>query len=79
LEQISNYLKEHYSSLAHATALKLYNGAQSLRKFPRRGRIGQLAGTRELVMAPLPYIIVYRVEGQTVQIARVVHSSENWP
>jgi len=34
LEQIGNYLKERYSSLAHATALKLYSGAQSLRKFP---------------------------------------------
>ena len=78
LEQISNYLKEHHPSLAHATALKLYNGAQSLRKFPRRGRIGQLAGTRELVMTPLPYIIVYQVEEQTVRIARVVHTSENW-
>ena len=77
LEQISNYLKEHHSSLAHATAVKRYNAAQSLRKFPRRGRIGQLAGTRELVMSPLPYIIVYQVEEQTVQIARVVHTSES--
>ena len=78
LEQISNYLKEHHPSLAHAIAVKLYNAAQSLRKFPRRGRIGQLAGTRELVMTPLPYIIVYQVEEQTVRIARVVHTSENW-
>jgi len=33
LEQISNYLKEHHPSLAHATAMKLYNAAQSLKKF----------------------------------------------
>jgi toxin ParE1/3/4 len=72
-------LKEHQPSVARATAVKLYKAAQSLRKFPRRGRIGRLAGTPELVILPLPYIIVYLVEGQTVQIVHVVHTSENWP
>ena len=41
--------------------------------------MGQLEGTRELVMIPLPYIIVYGVEPQIVHIFRIIHTSEDWP
>jgi toxin ParE1/3/4 len=58
LEGIRNYLREHHPSLAQATIRKLYDSAHSLKQFSNRGRIGQLERTRELVMAPLPYIIV---------------------
>jgi plasmid stabilization system protein ParE len=49
LEQIGDYLREHNPSLAQPTMLKLYQTAQSLRRFPNRGRTGQLAGTAEIV------------------------------
>ena len=79
LEAILNYLLEHRPSLAQSTVRKLYGAARSLKQFSNRGRIGQLEGTRELVMTPLPYIIVYGVEPKIVHIFRVIHTSENWP
>jgi len=33
----------------------------------------------ELVFAPLPYIVVYRVKSGTVEIARIYHGAQNWP
>lgn len=57
---------------------KLYDAARSLKLFPKRGRLGREAGTRELVIAPLPYIIVYRVSEYGVEIARIVHTSQDW-
>ena len=57
LEQIAGYWKEHNPSAAQATVVKLYDAAQSLRQFPYRGRTGREAGTRELVVSPLPYVI----------------------
>jgi toxin ParE1/3/4 len=71
-------LHEHHPSLAQATINRLYDAAQSLKQFPNRGRIGQAEGTRELVTAPLPYIIVYRADSDFVHIFRVVHGAENW-
>lgn len=65
--------------MAHSIIRKLYDAGRSLKRFPNRGRIGQLADTRELVMSPLPYIIVYRVEPQMVHIFRVVHTSQDLP
>jgi toxin ParE1/3/4 len=79
LESIRNYLREHHPSLAQSTIRKLYHAARSLKQFSNRGRLGQLEGTRELVMAPLPYIIVYGVERDIVHVFRVIHTSEDWP
>ena len=79
LEGILNYLREHHPSLAQSTIRKLYLAARSLKQFSNRGRMGQREGTRELVMTPLPYIIVYGVEPQMVHIFRIIHTSEDWP
>jgi toxin ParE1/3/4 len=79
LEQIARYLQEHNPTLAESTVQMLYDAVQSLKQFPNRGRIGRVAGTRELIHSSLPYIIVYQVEQQTVQVVRVVHGAEDWP
>jgi toxin ParE1/3/4 len=44
---------------------------------PNRGRVGRIAGTRELVSAPL--IIMYRIESEIVEILRIYHSAQDWP
>ena len=76
LESISDYLHEKYPSFAPSTIRNLYVAAHSLKKFPRRGRIGQAANARELVTTPLPYIIVYAVDSDFVHILRVIHGAE---
>jgi len=53
------------------------NAARSLKRFPHRGRIGQHEGTRELVMIPMPYIIVYSVEQEIVHILRIIHAARD--
>jgi len=42
----------------------------------RRGRVG---GTRELVIPSQPYIIAYRIRGQTIHILAVLHGARKWP
>ena len=44
--------------------------------FPESGRIGQFPGTRELVVTNLPYIVLYRMSGDMVEILRVFHTSQ---
>jgi plasmid stabilization system protein ParE len=43
------------------------------------GRPGRVAGTRELALAPLPFIVVYRVREYRVEIARILHGAQRWP
>jgi plasmid stabilization system protein ParE len=43
------------------------------------GRPRRVAGTRELALAPLPFIVVYRVKEDRVEIARILHGAQRWP
>ena len=52
---------------------------ERLREFPALGRPGRVEGTRELVIAGTPYIVPYRVKGDSVQIITVLHSAQRWP
>ena len=43
------------------------------------GRPGRLAGTRELVIPGLPFIVPYAEYGGEIVILRIVHTSMKWP
>jgi toxin ParE1/3/4 len=73
------YIRKQNSSAADRVARTIYDGCASLASFPRKGRPGRTRGTRELVFSPLPFIAVYRVEEEAVEIARVLHGAQRWP
>ncbi len=52
---------------------------RSLREWPYRGRVGREDGTRELLFPPLPYIAVYRVEEQSIEVLRIYHAAQARP
>lgn len=60
LDQIREYLQKYYPHFAQPTVLRVYQSIRSLKAAPHRGRLGRRNGTRELVLAPLPYLVVYR-------------------
>jgi plasmid stabilization system protein ParE len=38
-----------------------------------------MEGRHELTFAPLPYIVVYRIMPEAVEISRIFHGAQNWP
>lgn len=58
---------------------RIVAAARGLRDFPKSGRPGRIAGTRELVVTGTPYIAAYAVTETTVRILRVLHGSQQWP
>jgi addiction module RelE/StbE family toxin len=79
LERIFKRISKDNPTAAERAVNTIYNGCTALQTFPFRGRIGRMKGRRELVFAPLPYIVVYRVKDQVVEISRVYHGAQNWP
>jgi plasmid stabilization system protein ParE len=77
LEDIANYLYLHHPAFAAATLRRLYNAAKSLKAFPYSGRIGRKSGTRELVLAPLPYLVIYAVDDRSIHILRFLHAAQD--
>jgi plasmid stabilization system protein ParE len=75
LESIADYLYLHHPSFATATLQRLYDAAKSLKNFPYMGRPGMKGGTRELVLTPLPYLLIYAVDDNAIHILRFLHTS----
>ena len=40
------------------------------------GRVGRVEGTREWVLAGTPYIAVYRLRGEVIEVLRILHGAQ---
>jgi toxin ParE1/3/4 len=79
LERIADYLFVHAPDRAARLLRALYEAPATLLPFPNRGRPGKKEGTRELVMSPLRYIVVYTVRGDVIFVVRILHGAQQWP
>ncbi len=59
--------------------LAVFKAASSLDRFPRRARLGRKAGTRELVLPELPYLVVFRIREGVAEVLRILHGAQKWP
>ena len=76
---IVEYIRRESPPVARRVANRIYEGMAALENFPNRGRPGRVEGTRELPLSPLPWVVVYRVLENAVEIAKVVHGAQRWP
>jgi addiction module RelE/StbE family toxin len=79
LTNIVLYLGNDSAETAADIAGAIFARAEALTNFPNRGRIGRIAGTRELPLAPLPFVLVYRVLQDAVEIVNIIHGAQRWP
>jgi toxin ParE1/3/4 len=80
LERICTWIERDHPEAAKRVAAAIYNGIAQLRNVPGLGRVSsRMSGWRELVFAPLPYIAVYRVSEEVIEIARIFHGALDWP
>jgi len=78
LENIKNYFDRHYPHFSEPTVRAIYKRTKSLKTMPNIGRPGHLSGTRELPLTPLPYVIVYAVKPEAIEILHIYHGSQDW-
>jgi addiction module RelE/StbE family toxin len=76
---IYSYYAERNYEHAERAVRAILAACYGLADFPLIGKQGKLAGTRERLVTRYPYRIVYRVRGDTIRIARVLHQRQNWP
>jgi toxin ParE1/3/4 len=78
LESIKNYLQKHFPQFSEPTVRTIYLRVRSLKTTPYRGRPGHRSGTRELPLTPLPYVVVYSVKADALQILHIYHGAQDW-
>lgn len=52
---------------------------EQLSKFQNIGKAGRVHGTRELIIPNTPYIAVYWIKSDAIEVLRVLHTSMKWP
>jgi len=77
LTLISEYLKDRHPHYRQPTMRRLYDSIRSLTDSPSRGRPGRESGTRELLFPPLPYVAVYRLKENSIEVLRIYHAAQN--
>ena len=79
LNCVLEYIAADAAEVAQRVAQAIRTASERLDQFPQMGRSGAVAGTRELVVPGLPYVLVYRGQGLTIQILRLLHTRHQWP
>lgn len=80
LESICAHVERDNPEAARRVAQTIVDGCEGLKKFPYLGRLSvRMAGRRELVFPPLPYIAVYRVTANAIEISHIFHGARDWP
>ena len=62
----------------HLLAARVNAVIQTLRDMPHAGRPGLRTGTRERVVPQTPYIVVYRVSAEALEVLHVFHERQDW-
>jgi plasmid stabilization system protein ParE len=80
LEHICEWIERNNPEAARRVAQTIYGECARLKDFPYLGRASRrMPGRRELTFAPLPYVAVYQVKPDAVEISRIFHGAQDWP
>ncbi|MFM6756635.1 MAG: type II toxin-antitoxin system RelE/ParE family toxin [Dolichospermum sp.] len=79
LEQARNYVFQENPTAAQELIIKIQNAANQLQNYPFMGKNGRVEGTRELIISNSPYILIYRVKEESVEVLRILHTSKCYP
>ena len=64
---------------AERMAGRVGEAVEVLIDFPASGRPGRLRDTREIVVSGTPFIVIYQVRSDVLQILRLLHHARRWP
>lgn len=79
LDDEAAYIATDDPKAAQQVVRRVLDAVATLAEQPALGRPGRIPGTRELVVPKTRYIVPYRVQGQTVEVLRVFHTSRRLP
>lgn len=78
-DEIIDYIAEDSPLAAIEQGDEIENQVAGLLDNRHQGRTGRVKGTRELVIVRTPYIAVYRIKKESIQILRLFHGARLWP
>jgi addiction module RelE/StbE family toxin len=79
LVALREYIAQDSDRSASDLAEQILNSVEIMQSHPAMGRPGRVAGTRELVVPDTPYLVVYQIRGERLELLAVLHGRRKWP
>jgi len=80
LDKIEIYIFKDNPGSAVNQVLRIIKAVEHyLSANPGMGRWGRLPKTREFVISGTPFIVIYRIKNNILEIIRVLHGAQQWP
>lgn len=77
-DRIQSFYQGIDARLGTVLAHRVHGAIRQLREMPNSGRPGLRPGTRERVVVKSPYVLVYRVRVDAIEILHVHHERQDW-
>ena len=79
LETIVTYIAQDDPKAAYSVRARIEQSLLILKNHPMIGRETEFPGLRKWSIPALTYAAYYRIEGNKIIIARVIHGARKWP
>jgi toxin ParE1/3/4 len=73
------FLRQRNPKAAETVVDRIHKAMLRLKEFPQSGRSWRLPGTWELAVPGAPYIVVYRIKDDAVEILSLFHAAQDAP
>ena len=79
LQHIFEYIAAGNPDAAGRVVRRIRNAIHQTARMPKAGRIGRVAGTREVVVPGTSYMVAYRIVEDMIQVLAILHGAQEWP
>ena len=79
IQSIHSHIATENPAIAVRVVHEIKRATDRLADFPLSGRLGAVEATRELVIPRLPYIAVYRLAADAIEVIAVFHAAQDLP
>jgi len=76
-EQAHDHIAQDNPEAARQIAQRLLDATETLLEYPRIGRVGEDEDSREWRVDKTPYLLVYAIKGEVIELWRVWHLSRD--
>jgi plasmid stabilization system protein ParE len=77
LRNIHDYIAKDNPAVAVSVISRIKSSLDRLLLFPRSGRVGAVEETFEVVVPGLPYIVVYQILTEHIEVVGVFHGAQD--
>jgi addiction module RelE/StbE family toxin len=79
LQNTFDFIAEDNPAAAERTIRRIHQAILRTARMPNSGRIGRVAGTREITVSGTRYVVAYRILERMIHVLAVFHGAQQWP